>query len=84
MLYLLLDVFFQFLTGLNDSYHQLRSQILAMGHLPTIGKVFSLVHQDENQLLLYLVFPPAIDITTVTFVACWGSRINKLVVVSIN
>ncbi|XP_042967436.1 uncharacterized protein LOC122300654 [Carya illinoinensis] len=38
---------FQFLLGLNDSFAQLRTQILAMDPLPSITKVFSILFQEE-------------------------------------
>ncbi|KAI3729444.1 hypothetical protein L6452_18102 [Arctium lappa] len=38
-----------FLMGLNESYYQIRSQILLMEPLPQIDKVFSLVAQEERQ-----------------------------------
>ena len=38
----------QFLMGLNDSYAQIRGQILMMDSLPAINKVFSLVIQEER------------------------------------
>ncbi|XP_073119820.1 uncharacterized protein [Henckelia pumila] len=39
----------QFLMGLNDSYTQIRAQILMMENIPVISKVFSLVVQEERQ-----------------------------------
>ncbi|KAI9196047.1 hypothetical protein LWI28_020507 [Acer negundo] len=39
----------QFLMGLNESYSQIRAQILMIDHLPPINKVFSLVIQEERQ-----------------------------------
>ncbi|KAL5557872.1 hypothetical protein UlMin_034083 [Ulmus minor] len=39
----------QFLMGLNESYAQIRGQILLMEPLPAINKVFSLVIQEERQ-----------------------------------
>ncbi|KAA8538653.1 hypothetical protein F0562_028261 [Nyssa sinensis] len=43
---------FQFLLGLNDSFASLRTQILVMDPLPPIGKVFSILFQEEQQRLL--------------------------------
>ncbi|KAA8515099.1 hypothetical protein F0562_018114 [Nyssa sinensis] len=43
---------FQFLLSLNDSFASLRTQILAMDPLPPIGKVFSILFQEEQQRLL--------------------------------
>ncbi|XP_073041749.1 uncharacterized protein [Primulina eburnea] len=39
----------QFLMGLNESYAQIRAQILMMDPIPVISKVFSLVVQEERQ-----------------------------------
>ena len=38
-----------FLMGLNDSYVQVRGQLLLIDPLPPINKVFSLVTQEERQ-----------------------------------
>ncbi|GAV90097.1 UBN2_3 domain-containing protein, partial [Cephalotus follicularis] len=38
----------QFLMGLNDSYGNIRSQILLLSPLPTIGQAFSLISQEES------------------------------------
>jgi hypothetical protein len=40
---------FQFLMGLNESYAQIRGQILMIDHFLRINKVFSLVIQEERQ-----------------------------------
>lgn len=45
---------YQFLMGLNDSYAALRSQTLAMGSLPTFGKVYSTFIQEEKQRELHI------------------------------
>ena len=39
----------QFLMGLNESFTQVRAQVLMLDPLPSINKVFSLVVQDERQ-----------------------------------
>ncbi|XP_039007857.1 uncharacterized protein LOC120135700 [Hibiscus syriacus] len=39
----------QFLMGLNESYAEIKGQILLMDHLPLIAKVFSLLLQEANQ-----------------------------------
>ncbi|KAK4722799.1 hypothetical protein R3W88_013032 [Solanum pinnatisectum] len=39
----------QFLTGLNDSYAQSRSQILLMSPTPSINQAYSMVVSEENQ-----------------------------------
>ncbi|GAV83960.1 UBN2_3 domain-containing protein, partial [Cephalotus follicularis] len=38
----------QFLMGLNDSYGGIRSQILLMNPLPTVGQAYSLINQEES------------------------------------
>ncbi|KZV25423.1 hypothetical protein F511_19803 [Dorcoceras hygrometricum] len=42
----------QFLMGLNDSYMNVRSQILMMNPLPTVGQAFSLLSQEESHRTL--------------------------------
>nr|KYP71896.1 Copia protein [Cajanus cajan] len=44
------DRIMQFLRGLNEQYHNVRSNILMMDPLPSIAKVFSYVVQQERQL----------------------------------
>jgi hypothetical protein len=46
------DYIFQFLMGLNDSFAQIRGQILLIDPLPSINKVFSLVIQEERQRVI--------------------------------
>lgn len=41
--------FYQFLMGLNDSYHQARSQILMLNPLPSINQAYAIVVGDEGQ-----------------------------------
>lgn len=50
----------QFLLGLNDRYLHVRSQILLMNLLPTVGQAFSLVSQEESHRSLYAVSSPAL------------------------
>jgi hypothetical protein len=40
--------------GLHDSYALIRSQVLAMDPLPPVNKVYSTLHQEEKQRLLYI------------------------------
>ncbi|XP_062093706.1 uncharacterized protein LOC133799720 [Humulus lupulus] len=40
------------LTGLNESYHPVRAQILLLDPIPNISKVFSMVIQEESQRTL--------------------------------
>lgn len=37
----------QFLLGLNDSYMSVRSQMIMMDPLPTVGQAFSIISQEE-------------------------------------
>ncbi|XP_070009690.1 uncharacterized protein [Nicotiana sylvestris] len=39
----------QFLTGLNESYSQSRSQIMMMSHLPSINRAYSMLVDQESQ-----------------------------------
>ena len=39
----------QFLMGFNDSYFQIKRQILLMDPLPSVNKVYSLLIQEERQ-----------------------------------
>ncbi|GKV36219.1 hypothetical protein SLEP1_g44371 [Rubroshorea leprosula] len=48
----------QFLMGLNESYSNLRSQILVMSPLPTVTKALSLVLQDERQCSIQVFSQP--------------------------
>ncbi|KAL4602035.1 hypothetical protein ACB092_10G023900 [Castanea dentata] len=43
------ESFMQFLMGLNESYSQIKGQILLMEPLPTINKVYSLLIQEERK-----------------------------------
>ncbi|KAJ1391273.1 Retrovirus-related Pol polyprotein from transposon TNT 1-94 [Sesbania bispinosa] len=47
-----------FLMGLNDSFSQVRGQILLSDPLPSIGNVFSLVLQEEAQREIVVLPPP--------------------------
>ncbi|MCH97694.1 integrase catalytic region [Trifolium medium] len=46
--YRLEDQIIQFLTGLNDSFSVVKTQVLLMDPLPTLNKVYSLVIQEES------------------------------------
>ncbi|GAU35995.1 hypothetical protein TSUD_211320 [Trifolium subterraneum] len=45
------DQVIRFLKGLNEQYSAVRSQIMLMDHLPNIGKVYSLLVQQERQAI---------------------------------
>ncbi|GAU37803.1 hypothetical protein TSUD_276210, partial [Trifolium subterraneum] len=47
------DQVIRFLKGLNDNYSAVRSQIMLMEPLPNIGKVYSLLVQQERQFVLF-------------------------------
>ena len=42
------DQIIQFLTGLNEQFSVVKTQVLLMDPLPTLNKVFSLVLQEES------------------------------------
>jgi len=42
------DLVIQFLTGLNDSFSVVKTQVLLMDPLPSINKVYSMVAQEES------------------------------------
>ncbi|XP_075494865.1 uncharacterized protein LOC142532452 [Primulina tabacum] len=48
----------QFLMGLNESYLQIRSQILMMTPLPTVGQAFSIISQEESHRAMISVEAP--------------------------
>jgi hypothetical protein len=52
---------FHFLMGLNESFSQVRGQILLMDPLPSINKVFSLVIQEERQREVALSYSVPIE-----------------------
>lgn len=51
----------QFLMGLNDSYSQIRSQILIMNPLPSIGQAFAMISQEESHRSLMNVSSPVLE-----------------------
>ncbi|XP_022858233.1 uncharacterized protein LOC111379131 [Olea europaea var. sylvestris] len=51
------DKVYQFLMGLNDSFQQLRSQILATNPFPSIVHCYAILHQEETQRLVQLSSP---------------------------
>nr|XP_023887900.1 uncharacterized protein LOC112000030 [Quercus suber] len=63
----------QFLMGLNESYSQIKGQILLMEPLPTINKVYSLLIQEERQRSIGLSNSVHIESTTL---AVKGSNAN--------
>jgi hypothetical protein len=48
------EYIFQFLMSLNESFSNIRSQILLIDPLPSINKVFSLIVQEESQREIFL------------------------------
>jgi hypothetical protein len=59
------DQIMQFLTGLNESFSVVKTQILLMDPLPPINKVYSLVVQEESQNSL-LPTPISLDESSVS------------------
>ncbi|XP_057962404.1 uncharacterized protein LOC131153977 [Malania oleifera] len=49
---------FQLLMGLYDLYASIHGQILAMDPLPSVTKVYSILHQEEKQHLLHISSVP--------------------------
>lgn len=49
----------QFLMGLNESYAQIRSHILMMVPLPSVGQAFSIISQEESHKSLYTTEIPS-------------------------
>ncbi|XP_075504147.1 uncharacterized protein LOC142541504 [Primulina tabacum] len=45
--------------GLNDSYAQIRSQVLMMSHLPSVGQAFSIISQEESHRSLSVAEEPS-------------------------
>ena len=58
------DYVLSFLMGLNESFAQVRSQILLMEPLPSINKVFALVQQEEKQRGVGILPLPTVGSTT--------------------
>lgn len=50
-----------FFMGLNDSFAQLRAQILMMDPFPTFSKVYSLAIQEERQCGIHQIFAQTSD-----------------------
>ncbi|XP_075492410.1 uncharacterized protein LOC142530459 [Primulina tabacum] len=49
----------QFLMGLNETYISIRSQILMMSPLPSVGQAFSIISQEESHRSLSTAEPPS-------------------------
>ena len=64
----------QFLMGLNESYSQIKGQILLMEPLPTVNKAYSLLIQEERQRSVGLGNSVHIESTTL---AVKGSDVNS-------
>ncbi|KHN19117.1 hypothetical protein glysoja_036233, partial [Glycine soja] len=56
-----------FLMGLNDSFSQIRGQILISDPLPSIGNVFSLILQEEAQREIVVTHPPTNTLENIVF-----------------
>jgi len=56
------DQVIRFIKGLNEQFSAVRSQIMLMDPLPSIGKVYSLLVQQEREAyLLFLLFLPRLS-----------------------
>ena len=53
----------QFLNGLNESYYQVRTQILMMDPVPPIDRAISFAIQEERQKSLGFNVSPSIETT---------------------
>lgn len=60
------DHVYQFFMGLNDSFPALQMQILAIGSLPTLSKVYSTFIQEEKQRELHINANPHPKFVTLT------------------
>ncbi|XP_030963078.1 probable serine/threonine-protein kinase roco5 isoform X2 [Quercus lobata] len=58
------DLVVRFLMGLNDSYSQVRAQILLMDPLPSINEVYSLLIQEERECSVKKNLDPHMESTT--------------------
>ncbi|XP_059310072.1 uncharacterized protein LOC132061239 [Lycium ferocissimum] len=54
----------KFLTGLNDSYSNVRSNILMINPVPTLGKAYSMLLHDEKQREIQSPTPPFLSDST--------------------
>lgn len=53
----------KFLMGINETYYQIRSQILAIDPLLTIEKVYAMINQDETRRSIHI--PITTEVSTV-------------------
>ena len=53
----------KFLMGVNDSFSQVRTQVLLMDHIPSLSKVYSLLIQEETQKSIPNAFVVKVDST---------------------
>ena len=63
----------QFLMGLNESYSQIRGQILLIDPLPSINKVYSQLIQDESQRAIGHSIGAYVESTALAIEASGGS-----------
>lgn len=66
----------RFLTGLNEQFAAVKSQILLMDPLPTMNKIFSMVIQHERQLQLPIPHDEAQTLINVADSKRFGARNN--------
>ncbi|XP_075500194.1 uncharacterized protein LOC142538780 [Primulina tabacum] len=67
----------QFLMGLNESYAPVRSQILLMTLLPSVGQAYSMVAQEESHRSLMAATPQVIEPATSVFYSAKGRFLDK-------
>ncbi|XP_073143942.1 uncharacterized protein [Henckelia pumila] len=68
----------QFLMGLNDSYSQIRSHILMMHPLPSVGQAFAIVTQEECHRSLSSMGPILAETPNAAFYSSQERRRNTL------
>ncbi|KHN28108.1 hypothetical protein glysoja_039628, partial [Glycine soja] len=63
-----------FLMGLNDSFSQIRGQILLSNPLPSIGNVFSLILQEEAKREIVVTHSPTNSLDNIAFSVNYVSK----------
>lgn len=56
---------FQFLLGLNESYHGIHNNLLMAKPLPTINQVYNILVQEENQRIVTGFMPNPVEVSQV-------------------
>ena len=71
------DSVMQFLMGLNKTYGKVRTQILLMGPISSINKVYSLLIQEERQQNVGSYVAPHVESTSLVAKSSSGSKNKK-------